>query len=218
MNNSIKILIVDDEVLIAEYIKDILEENGYSNIKTANTVDEANKIINKFSPQIILLDINIEGNQEGIMIAKSIDQKIPIIFLTAQNDIETITKALQTKPESYLTKPIKVPDLLASINLCQIKHQKKHAIIRNGYRDEIVELNDILYITSEKNYIDIHTLNRKYSIRKSLANFLDELSTDFVQIHRSIVVNKKHIQSKSSNRVLINNIELPISRNFTFNL
>lgn len=218
MNNAIKILIVEDEVLIAEYIKDILENKGYTNLRIAHTVAETYLKINDFLPNIILLDINLEGNNEGIAIAKTVGEEIPIIFLTAQNDIETITNALQTKPETYLTKPIKVPDLLASINLWQIKHQSKSIVVKVDYKDEIIDIDTIIYITSEKNYIDIFTQTQKFITRKSLSQLLEELPANFVQIHRSVVINKNYIQKKSVTKVFINDTELPISRNYYFDL
>lgn len=77
-------------------------------------------------------------------------------------------------------------------------------------------IDDILYAISDKNYIDVYTKNKKYTIRQSLTHFLEELPKNFIQIHRSIMINKNHIQKKTATKVFVNNVALPISRSYTF--
>ncbi|WKW47124.1 response regulator transcription factor [Myroides sp. JBRI-B21084] len=219
MNNSnCKILIVEDEILIANFILKMLQNEGFTTTEVAYNSITALEKFATFLPEIILLDINLETKNSGIELAKKKNKQAKIIYLTAQNDTETIQKAIETNPETYLTKPIKKTDVLAAIQLASIKNTTKHITIRNGYTNEIISFDAILYIIAEKNYIDIYTLNGKFTIRKSLSHFLEELPANFIQIHRSIVINKKHIQKKSASKVFINNVELTISRNFTFTL
>lgn len=201
MNNAAKILIVEDEVLIAEYLQNILKSNGYHHTKIVHTEAEAYEKINSFSPNIILLDINLEGNNEGIVVAQNIASSIPIIFLTAQNDLATIEKAINLKPESYLTKPIKIPDLLAAVQLASLKQPKPFVTVKIGYDTIKIYQEHILYIKSDNNYIDVFTTTKKHTLRTSLDQFLSKLNSDiFCKIHRSYIVNKTKVTKKKALR------------------
>ena len=112
MKNS-KILIVEDEVLIAEFIFELLTEESFTTLKIANSKEEAIQCMNEFEPDIILMDINLNGSNSGIELARKKNANAAIIFLTGQYDNDLMTKALGTNPESYLTKPIKQNDLFA---------------------------------------------------------------------------------------------------------
>src|SRR5687767_2020373 len=100
----IKILIVEDEVLIAEYIRELLNDEGFLNIKLVHDREDAIMLMRSFCPGIILMDINIEGRDTGIVLAGQKNPESEVIFLTAQNDLATMQKALMTNPVSYLTK------------------------------------------------------------------------------------------------------------------
>lgn len=125
MNFNIKILIVEDEIIIADYIYNILTKEGYSNVKMAHKQISALAIMKEFQPEIILLDINLNGINSGIDLAKNEAQNAKVIFLTGQYDESLMTQALATNPESYLTKPIKREDLVAAVKLVMLKSQSK---------------------------------------------------------------------------------------------
>ncbi|WP_053976629.1 LytR/AlgR family response regulator transcription factor [Mangrovimonas xylaniphaga] len=220
MHKKLKVLIVEDEELQANLILEILKSEGYFNIQITHNVQDTLMAFKTFNPEIVLLDINLQGKNDGIALSKEKNKDAQVIFISAQNDLQTITLALKTKPEAYFSKPIKKPDLLAAINLCFIKSKKETIKIKNGYIEEIIPLNDILYLVSDRNYIDIITTNNKFTLRSSLSQFLKhELPKDrFVQIHRSIVVNKTKINKKGASWIEVNNQELPISRNYQFSL
>lgn len=121
MNFSSRVLVVEDEVIIAEYLHDLLVDIGYQNVVTAYTFEAAMHEINENNPSIILLDINLDGNFEGLEIAKSISDRIPFVFLTAQTEMSIVNKANSFNPVSYLTKPFKNIDLIIALNLCEKK-------------------------------------------------------------------------------------------------
>lgn len=214
MSNNVSILVVEDEVLIAEYIKEILMDDGYDVLYTAYTIDKARACLHQFSPQIVLLDINVDGKDSGVEFAKTISEEVKVIYLTAQNDKDTIEKALATNPESYLTKPIKIPDLLASVQLASIKLKSNVVTIKDGYDTVKINYDQILFINSDRNYIDIFTTEKKITIRCTLDSFLSELDASvFKKVHRSYIVNVDKISKVSSASVFINDIEIPISKN-----
>ncbi|WP_320814321.1 response regulator transcription factor [Flavobacterium sp.] len=215
----IKLLIVEDEIFIADYIQEILEEANFTNIQQANSPEEAIKKLYAFQPDIVLMDINLAGQNEGITLSQNEFKEQQIIFLTAQNDQVTINKALQGNPHSYLTKPIKELDLVVSIQLLAAKLKTNTITIKDSFDLVRLNLEDILFIKSDNNYIDIQTTTSKYSIRNSLDGFLKELNnSNFVRVHRSFVLNKTKVTKKTSTLLFIENYEIPSSRNYDFQL
>lgn len=217
MNKTIKILIVEDEVLIANYIKDILEEHGFLNIKIANDAKEGSFLMANFIPEIILMDINLNGVNSGIELSKNKNANAQIIFLTGQHDMDLMSKAIATNPISYLTKPIKKNDLIAAIVLILQKNTTEKYKFKNGFETLVINLNEILYIKSDNNYIDIFLEEKKYTSRKTLDAFLKEVDNpNFIRIHKSYIINKSKITKTTNNFFFINTIKIPKSR--TFNL
>jgi two-component system response regulator LytT len=216
---STKILIVEDEVIIADYIGELMEKEGFMNIEIAYDVDDAKRLYTSFNPDLILLDINIHGENQGINLSTELDLKSKVIFLTAQNDRTTINAAIKTKPQAYLTKPIKKNDLIAAITLAIANLQDTFIVIKDGYLDVKLNYDELLYIKSDGNYIDIITTNHKYTLRRTLESFHAELDKElFQQIHRSIVVNTSKITERKSNVLFIDSIQLTMSRSFRISI
>ena len=213
-----KILIVEDQVLIANYIKNLLNDNGLTDVELAFTVEEATDKINYKNPDVILLDINLHGKDTGILWAKEFVKNSQIIFITGQTEKETMLKAFEVNPVTYLTKPVKESDLIAAIELAKIKNKVNYVIVKNGFDELKVNFEDILFLKSDKNYVDIQLVNKTITVRNTLDNFYKELDSDiFCRAHRSYVVNKSKVTEKKSSSIKINEFELPISRNFSFN-
>ena len=103
-----KILIVEDEQIFAHDIKDVIEEKGYEVCSIATSGDEALEDIEKYKPDMLLIDIKLTGKMDGIELSEKINKTnpIPIIYITAYSDKKTIDIAMQTKPIAYLIKPI----------------------------------------------------------------------------------------------------------------
>jgi DNA-binding LytR/AlgR family response regulator len=212
-----KILIVEDQVLIANYIKNLLIDNAFIDIELAFNVEEATNKINLFKPEIILLDINLHGKDTGILWAKEFVKNSQIIFITGQTEKETMLKAFEVNPVTYLTKPVKELDLIAAIELAKVKNRITYVIVKNGFDEVKVNFEDILFLKSDKNYVDIQLTNKTITVRNTLDNFYKELDSDvFCRVHRSYVVNKSKVTQKKSTSIKINEFELPISRNFSF--
>jgi two-component system, LytTR family, response regulator LytT len=212
-----KILIVEDQVLIANYIKNLLNDNGLNDVELAFTVEEATEKMNLTKPDIVLLDINLHGKDTGILWAKEFVENSQIIFITGQTEKETMLKAFEVNPVTYLTKPVKESDLIAAIELAKIKNKVNYVIVKNGFDEVKVNFEDILFLKSDKNYVDIQLTNKTITIRNTLDNFYKELDADlFSRVHRSYVVNKSKVTQKKSSSIQVNEFELPISRSFSF--
>lgn len=218
INNPFKILIVDDEVLIAEFLKDVLNELGYQNLVLAHNKRQAMIQLEEFHPELVLLDIRMKEELEGIQIAERINQeyKIPFIYITAQSDKEIIRKALGTKPAGYITKPFKQPDIYAAIRLVEEnaeKNSEKFLSFKDGYSIVKLSVDEILYAKSNDNYIDLFTTSKKYTLRYTLDWLVEHTPNGmFHRTHRSAVVNITKITKATSKSVFIGEVEIPVSR------
>ena len=210
-----KILIVEDDVIIAEYIADLLQDEQFSNLKIVHDKNSALHEMASFLPDIILMDINLSGLNDGIELSKSKNTNATVIFITGQSDFALMNEALKTNPDAYLTKPIKKVDVLASISLVIQKKQKQSFQFKDGYDIVNLEYDAIKYIMADGNYSNIYTTSKKYTIRQSLSTIFKQLPLDiFKQTHRSYVVNKSKVLRITASSVFINDVEIPLSRTY----
>lgn len=114
-----KILIVEDEPIIAADIQDLLVSEGYQVIGIAHRGEEALDMLSTRQPDFTMLDINLDGQMTGIDVAEHIhdNYKIPYLFLTSFDDEKTLTEAQQYAPYGFLVKPFQDRTLLASIKM-----------------------------------------------------------------------------------------------------
>jgi len=127
---KIKILIVEDESLVALDIAEIVKTGLNAKTKIANSFKSALNIFENFDPDILFLDIKIEGELDGIDIAKEIKRKkeLPVIFITAYNDDKTLQRAFETFPKNFIIKPFKEEDILISAKLALNSIEKEQII------------------------------------------------------------------------------------------
>ena len=112
--HNLNILIVEDELLIAEMLKEMLLELDCNVIYVAKNYDQALEVLkNPNTINLAILDINLSETKSGFDVAKLINQeyKLPFIFLTSYSDKNTVKEAISLKPESYLIKPFTKTDL-----------------------------------------------------------------------------------------------------------
>lgn len=218
MNSDFRILIVDDEVLIAEFLKDELLALGYHNIELAHHKKQAFLKIDEFHPQLVLLDIRMKTEREGVEIAEEINKthKIPFIFITAHSDKEIVKQALGCKPAGYITKPFKQIDVYAAVHLVETSAEElseRFLILKDGYADVKVSVDDILYAKSDDNYIHVFTTTKKHTVRNTLEWFKENAPAEiFHRTHRSYIVNVTKINKSTAKSVFINDTEIPVSR------
>lgn len=216
-----KILIGEDEVLIAEHLRDIVKSFDFEVVGIGHNKEEIIRLIDKTKPDIALLDIRMKGKNDGIEIGEYIMQNynFPIIYITAHSDTEIVQKALKTKPSGYIIKPFKSMDVFTAINIATDQYRSKKndnfIMIKDGYKTIKLFLYEILYIKSFNNYIEIYTKRKKYLERNSLENIFNTIdSEDFRQVHRSYVVNLNYTKELTTQKLLIEEDEIPVSRKY----
>lgn len=119
-----KVLIVEDEVLTAIYVKEILERQSYEVVEILKSGEKIIKTISEKNPNVVLMDINLKGESSGIELTKLIKKRydIPVIYMTCYSDDSTVDEAKTTNPDGYINKPLREDDLLVSIKLALHKY------------------------------------------------------------------------------------------------
>ena len=122
-----KILIVEDEAIVAKDISFCLEKIGYEVLATFSKGEKALEFLEENTPDLVLMDIMLAGNISGIDASVRIkkDYDIPVVFLTAYADEKTIERAKITEPYGYIIKPFKEIDLRTSIEMALYKFKKE---------------------------------------------------------------------------------------------
>lgn len=214
-----RVVIVEDELLIAEQLEDILTANDCSVIGIAQTLEKASNLLH-LTPDFVFLDIQLKNNENGIDFGNTLNQKgIPFIYITANTEVETLKEAVKTNPISYISKPFKSNDVIAALELIRLKHQMKPKItLKLANKDVNVFLDDILFCEAKGSYTEIVTKQYRYTKRINLKDFLEHLESNFVRVHRSFVVNKKQITYKTATSVFFNTLEIPVSKLYKDNI
>ncbi len=136
---EVKILIVEDEKILAMGLKKKLENLGFSVTGLAASGTEAIESVKEVQPDLILMDIVLKGAMDGIEAAKFIVNlyDIPIIYLTAYADDEILARAEKTCPYGYILKPYKDSELKANIKMAIYKH--------NAQKEKVMDFEDVYH-------------------------------------------------------------------------
>jgi PAS domain S-box-containing protein len=125
-----KILVVEDEAIVAESIRIKLKKMGHSVISTASSADEAIKKTGEYLPDLVLMDIVLQGEMDGIEAARQIHAHfdIPVVYLTAYSDEKTLLRAKITEPFGYIIKPFRERELQVAIEIALFKHDMERKL------------------------------------------------------------------------------------------
>ncbi|MFK7951946.1 MAG: LytR/AlgR family response regulator transcription factor [Ekhidna sp.] len=219
--DSIKIFIVEDDSLIAEDIKMMLEDLGYKVVGKAFNAESALTRIKTSCPDLILLDIELAGEMSGIDLAEIINLKhqIPFIYLTSYYDDATLEKVKSTSPAGYILKPFDENDLKVSIELALNKETKENdpekIFIRVGSKLVSINTDKLCYVQSDDNYCILHMNDRKYTAHQTLKELLKLIQNlGFQQCHRSYLINFNKITHISEDYAFINDNQIPIGKTY----
>ncbi len=229
MKSDIKILIVEDDPIIAEDLQAYMDDFGYIGLEPASSADEALKRIKQEQPDLCLLDVHLAGEINGIQLAKLIQAEwnIPFIFLTAFNDRSTIDQIKQIGPAAYLVKPVEERNLQTAIELALAKREEQAEVAEELHhaqdaifikiKDQLVkfEFSDILYFEAYDNYAFLHTSKKKHILSSSLKQLEDKLPNRlFLRSHRSYIINLSKVTRIFTNYLTIGTVEIPIGKKY----
>lgn len=206
------VLVVEDESIVSKDIQHSLKKLGYNVVGAAATGEAAVKMAIELNPDIILMDIMLKGEMNGIDAAGRIrsETNIPVIFLTAYADENTLNRAKVTQPYGYIIKPFKEIDIHTSIEMALYKHKKEAEVLKErdllyqlaeggGSKDLLfvksnsrlvkLRMSDIYYIEALKDYVVINTLATRYTVHSTMKDIESKLpESEFMRVHRSFIV------------------------------
>ena len=227
---NIRVLIVEDQFIVSEEIKEILLQKGYHVVGQCASADEALSLLESQTCDVAILDINIEGDKDGIDLANEIlnRHQIAIIFLTAYADKQFLDRAKQVKPAAYIVKPFEETNLHMAVEIAfnnllsngvvpkqEAFQVKDFVFIKDSSRYRKIQLEQIMYAVAEGSYTRVLMEHTSVTLAINLKTFESHLSSpEFMRIHRSYVINLKKIEEYEGNRVFINEESIPISSSF----
>ncbi len=218
MNSKYKILIVEDEILVATDIQESLEGLGYTVQGMVDTGLKAVEAVEKQLPDLILMDINLKGEMTGIEAATIITRNndVPIIYLTANTDIDTVNKAKVALPYGYISKPFTDKDLQTNIEIAifkfandvklkmeseqfntffDLKDHEKNQIIVHGQKGlEKINIKDVYFIENDGKQTIIHLYEDEVVTDKSFVELTGLFPKKyFVQVSQFFVINTSKV-------------------------
>ncbi len=243
MEQPIKILIVEDNVIIADDMQSMLEEIGYEIVDNVIVYEQAVEVLKTQQVDLVLIDIILASDKTGIDLGKHIRENydIPFIFVTSNSDRATVENAKTVKPNGYLVKPFEQQDLYTSIEIALSNFIYGKQNIAKGISSEDVnedvpmsnsilkdsifvkkqhlyyriQFGDIQFIKADNVYLEVNTIDKKFLVRSPLKDYLEKLPQNkFYRAHKSYIVNVDHIDAINSKDIMINNTLIPISKDF----
>jgi len=241
LERPIRILIVEDNVIIADDMQSMLEEIGYEIVDNVIVYEQAERVLKSEQVDLVLIDIILASDKTGIDLGKHIRENydIPFIFVTSNSDRATVENAKTVKPNGYLVKPFEQQDLYTSIEiaLSNFTYGTAKSSSEEGMSDDDVPMSnsvlkdsifvkkqhlyyriqfgDIQFIKADNVYLEVNTVDKKFLVRSPLKDYLEKLpKKKFYRAHKSYIVNVDHIDAINSKDVMINNNLIPISKDF----
>jgi len=215
----INILVTEDEIIVRKDIERCLTNLGYNVVATADNGEDAIELALKHKPDLALMDIMIKGDMNGIAAAEEIKRNIdiPVVFLTAYADENTLNEAKMAEPHGYILKPFKDVDIQTAIEMALHKHGKEQELklesdflrslaehkadadvifVKNRSRLVRVKNEDLLFVEALKDYVVVHTRQESYTIHSTMKEVEQKLNPrQFVRVHRSFIVNIDAVES-----------------------
>lgn len=223
-----KCLIVDDEELARELIETHLHQlDEFETVATCASAIEASKILKEQDVDLLFLDIEMPV-LKGTDFYKNLIRKPKVIFTTAHRNYAI--DGFELDAVDYLLKPIVFSRFFNAIEKFiaiqpsrankQVNELKDadYIFVRKDRKQVKIILNEIDYIQSLKDYIEIHLKNKTHVIKYSITAFEKQLSKQFLRIHRSYIVNTNKVTAYTKHDIEIGNIEIPIGDNYKANI
>ncbi|MBT6440383.1 MAG: response regulator [Flavobacteriales bacterium] len=239
------IVVVEDESIVSKDIQQSLKKLGYNVVGAAATGEKAIELVDKFEPDLVLMDIMLKGQMSGIDAAGAIKKRhnIPVIYLTAYADENTLSKAKVTEPYGYIIKPFKEVDIHTSIEMALYKHEKNKEVekerdllfsivdgqgaasdiifVKSKSRQVKLNTSEIYFVEALKDYVVINLLGSRYTIHSTMKDIEKKLNGgDFIRVHRSFIVRLDKIAAIEQSNLFLENEKksVPIGGSYKIDL
>jgi DNA-binding LytR/AlgR family response regulator len=217
-------IIIEDEIPAQKILQNFISKVPYLELTgTFKAAIEANTFLQHHTVDVVFLDVNLP-DISGIDFIKTVSNPPAVIMTTAYPDYAVSSFELDTIVD-YLVKPFSLDRFLKAINKLKTKNEtevtsaqeetKKSIFINVDKTHHKIVLDDIVYVESDRNYITVITKTQKLSYIDSLKNWVEKLPADqFVQVHKSYIINSKMVSKISGNELFISNYKIPIGRTY----
>lgn len=214
-----RVVVAEDEAIVRKDIEDILTAQGHTVVGRTARGEEVLELCLEHRPDVVLMDILLQGTTTGIDAAHGLRELIdlPVIFLTANTDDATLSKARVAMPYGYVAKPFKPVDLLATIEVAVHNHTQDlrarlerdqllgmlagdndnaMLFVKNNGRMVGVRTQDIHYVEALKDYVGIHVEGKRYVVHSTMNDIERRLPAGrFMRVHRSFIVRLDRIKA-----------------------
>lgn len=230
----IRVLLVEDEPIIAADLADRLSDMGYEITQQCSSGEEALAFFRQHEVDLVVMDIKLEGQMDGVDTARMMleHRDLPIIYLTSNSDDNTFSRAKNTLPAAFLIKPFRGKDLRNAIELAISRansastkaeatpeergaHLFKDRLFLK-VKDRMIRLflTDILWIEADDYYCKLITKDKEYLITQPLKQMEEALSAmpAFMRVHRSFIVNLAHIEEIGDLFVSVHKKQIPLNK------
>ncbi len=226
-------MIVEDEMIIGANISLQLSKLGYEVTGLVSRGEEAIAHVSQNRPDIVLMDIQLKGELDGIetVIKMHGQSPVPVIYLTANADGDNFERAKATNPYAFISKPFKKLDLQHAIELTMDRLNKNGKVedeeptcispfiqsdciyVRRNERMIKILIDDIYYFEADRNYCKIFAKNKECLLVMTLKEIDDRLPAEhFLRIHRSFIINLRHVDEVAGTHVVIGKKAVPLSK------
>ncbi|HZY79292.1 MAG TPA: response regulator [Cyclobacteriaceae bacterium] len=224
---KIRVLIVEDNSMVAEAIVVALKKNQLDPVRICESGEDAIKVFKSEEIDLVLMDIVLAGAMDGISTAQVLREyrPVPVVYLTDHSGRELVERAKKTYPAGYLGKPFNEAELVRTIEIAFNNFQsqrglppplREYVYVRTENQGFVrIAYKEILYLEAARSYCKVVTDTATYLLCSSMNQVQENLSNnDFIRIHRSHVVNSKRVTRLEGNILFIDDKQLDMGREF----
>jgi DNA-binding LytR/AlgR family response regulator len=226
---SVRIFMVEDELIHAEAMKISIEEAGFELVGECKNADDAFDMIKSAHPDVVLMDIALPGVLNGMTLSDKIHRElgIPHIFTTSFTREDIMDQAVATNPAAYLNKPVETASLLSAVKIAmqnkpfngEPKDEAKlhYFFTRIGNKLVRIHFEDILIVKADgENFVSLISEKKETACRVTLKEVASYLPESFIQIHRSYFINMDYLDAfnELDQTAILKGHHAPVARSY----
>ncbi|PRY88569.1 LytR/AlgR family response regulator transcription factor [Mongoliibacter ruber] len=223
------VVLVEDDRELAMNLRELLASLGFNVSAIFDNAIGAQEFLRLNKVDLLILDIMIKGDMDGISLAREVKKKIdvPIVFITAYSENDVIRRVIDVSPDGHLLKPFSRESLKTTLLLSLSNYKKRLSSGAKKKKEEttiqirdkgfisLIPTSEILYAQADGLYTRIFTVKKAFIIRDILKDFEARLDPSvFIRVHKSYLVNKNAIELFNGKVIQIKDYVIPIRRGF----
>ncbi len=217
-----RVLIVEDETLIAENLAVIVESCGYTVAGMVESESSFNEATSNCEIDLALLDIRMNGVDLGLKFGEMLKEAgVPFIFITSFSDKALLMRATSLRPYGFILKPFSRTDIANELHRLNNELSRDFVVLKTGSSTQVkIAKSDICYLNSENVYVNVFTDHDRIVVRAKLSDLCGVFNeNEIIRVHQSYAINPGFVKRFSDTEIQLNNdILIPVSRKFQSNV